>query len=65
MFKMNIPLGAGGPQEYVCLTLKKVAGWLFTIHSTQIKNPDVRAKVLVFEEECYEVLDNHFIRSAW
>src|SRR5260221_6135642 len=60
VFKMNIPLGAGGPQEYICLQLQRVAGWLFTIHSNQIKNPEVRAKVLLFQEECYDVLHTHF-----
>jgi hypothetical protein len=60
LFKMNIPLGAGGPQEYVCLTLKRVAGWLFTIKTNMIKSPGVRAKVLMFQEECYDVLDQHF-----
>ena len=60
IFKMNIPLGAGGPQEYVCLQLNRVAGWLFTISSNQIKAPEVRAKVLLFQEECYDVLNAHF-----
>lgn len=60
LFKMNIPLGAGGPQEYVCLTLKRVAGWLFTIKTNMIKSPEIRAKVLMFQEECYDVLDQHF-----
>jgi P22_AR N-terminal domain len=60
VFKMSIPLRAGGPQEYVCLTLRRVAGWLFTIKTNMIKSPVIRAKVLMFQEECYDVLDQHF-----
>jgi hypothetical protein len=63
VFKMNIPLAAGGPQDHVCLTLKRIAGWLFTINSNQIKDLDVRSRVLLFQEECYDVLEEHFLGS--
>ncbi|KJU83650.1 protein containing Phage P22, antirepressor protein, partial [Candidatus Magnetobacterium bavaricum] len=50
----------GGPQETVCLPLKYLNGWLFKISTRRIKNPDTRSKLIRYQEECYEVLFEHF-----
>lgn len=63
VFILKMPFGEGGPQDYVCLNLKRLNGWLFTINSNQIKDAGVRERVLVFQEECYDVLYDHFFGS--
>jgi hypothetical protein len=55
---MATPLGHG--QETVCLKLDYLNGWLFTIDSVRIKDPDVRERVQVYQRECYRVLYRHF-----
>ncbi|KJU82276.1 protein containing Phage P22, antirepressor protein [Candidatus Magnetobacterium bavaricum] len=50
----------GGPQETTFLELKKFHGWLFKISTRRVKNPDTRAKLVRYQEECYDVLYEHF-----
>jgi hypothetical protein len=57
---IKVPFGRGGPQEMVCLPLDLIHGWLFTIDSNRIKAPEIREKVILFQEECYSVLCRHF-----
>jgi hypothetical protein len=57
---MATPFGRGGAQDAVCLKLELVNGWLFTIDSSRIKDPEVRDRVLLYQRECYAVLHEHF-----
>jgi hypothetical protein len=58
---MMTTVGADGRQrELVCLPLDMVHGWLFTIDSAKIKDEAVRAKVQLYQRECYRVLFEHF-----
>lgn len=57
---MAIP-SDGGSQEAMGLKLDLVAGWLFTISALRIKSEEVRAKVILFQRECYSVLADHFL----
>lgn len=50
----------GGPQETTCLRLDLVNGWLFKIDSRRVKDNETRARVLIYQRECYSVLFNHF-----
>ncbi|MBF0607438.1 MAG: phage antirepressor N-terminal domain-containing protein [Candidatus Magnetobacterium sp. LHC-1] len=50
----------GGPQETTFLELKKFHGWLFKISTRRVKNPLTRAKLIRYQEECYDVLYEHF-----
>ncbi|KQT53799.1 MULTISPECIES: phage antirepressor N-terminal domain-containing protein [unclassified Aureimonas] len=61
---MHVPFGCGGAQETTCLKLELVNGWLFTIDSSRIKDETVKAKVLVYQRECYGVLFENFYRGA-
>lgn len=63
MAVMAIPSG-GGIQETVGLQLDLLPGWLFRISSLRIKNDAIRAKIELFQRECYAVLARHFLRSG-
>lgn len=52
----------GGPQEMPAITLKALLGYLFTIDENRVKE-EVRADVILFQEECAEVLADHFTRK--
>jgi hypothetical protein len=57
---MRMPFGPGGAQDVLCLRLDFVKGWLFTVDSNRVKDEEVRARVIAYQEECYAVLDRHF-----
>ncbi len=63
MCVIHIP-SPGGPQETICLPLKYLNGWLFKISTRRVKNPEARAKLIRYQEECYEVLYEHFNPTA-
>lgn len=50
----------GGTQELLCLPLKFLPGWLFGISAERIKDEAVRAKIIQYRRECYDVLWNAF-----
>jgi len=50
----------GGIQEMLTLPLRMLNGWLFLIDSSRVK-PEAKNKVLEYQEECFEVLANHFM----
>ncbi|MBC3968019.1 phage antirepressor N-terminal domain-containing protein [Morganella morganii] len=45
----------GGEQSMLCLALRKLAGWLHTISPKKVK-PEIRDKVIRYQEECDDVL---------
>ncbi|WP_052224031.1 phage antirepressor N-terminal domain-containing protein [Comamonas testosteroni] len=47
---------AGQRRRVTCLLLRKVAGWLSTIDSGRVKNPEVRARVIQYQNECDDAL---------
>lgn len=49
-----------GLQDTVCLPLDLIHGWFFTLSSLRIQDPQLRARVLLFQRECYDVLYKHF-----
>jgi hypothetical protein len=55
--KMATPLSQGN--EMICLRLNLLHGWLLTINSSQVR-PELRAKVELYQRECYDVLYRHF-----
>ncbi|VVE54688.1 phage antirepressor N-terminal domain-containing protein [Pandoraea anhela] len=52
---LRIP-SSGGLQDMICLPLRKLPGWLMTMEPNKIKNPDVRARVIQYQNECDDVL---------
>ncbi|MFJ7793296.1 phage antirepressor N-terminal domain-containing protein [Pseudomonas sp. NPDC096950] len=53
----------GGPQEAACLPLRKLASWLMTISPNKVA-PDLRDKIIQYQEECDEVLWNYWTKGA-
>ncbi len=54
MVIMTIP-SEGGAQETLCMPLRKLPGWLMTIHPTRVK-PEIREKIIQYQNECDDVL---------
>ncbi|MCK9916267.1 phage antirepressor N-terminal domain-containing protein [Microbacteriaceae bacterium K1510] len=63
MVTITIPSGKGGPQQYACLQLRLLPGWLFKI---DVRRADerLRERILVYQDECYDVLYRHFSGQA-
>ena len=56
---MTIP-SKQGLQEYVCLPISMINGWLFGIETSRVK-PEIRATLEQYQLECFDVLYNHFM----
>ncbi len=50
-------------QEEACLRLDYLNGWLMGIDSKRVKE-EVRADVIAYQRECYQVLFEHFYRKT-
>nr|WP_240933370.1 phage antirepressor N-terminal domain-containing protein [Diaphorobacter sp. HDW4B] len=46
----------GKSRGMMCIPVRKVAAWLTTIEPGKIKNPEVRARVIQYQNECDDVL---------
>jgi len=55
---MMIP-SVGGEQESICLSLKKLPGWLMSIDPNRVK-PEIRQTVIDYQNECDDVLWHHW-----
>lgn len=53
----------GGVQEMLCLPLKKLNGWLFSINPNKVRS-DLKEKVIQYQEECFEVLFRYWQGEA-
>lgn len=57
---LGITTGADGKQyEMLCLPLKYVYGWIFSINPSNVK-ADIRQNVIKYKQECYDALYEHF-----
>lgn len=59
--EMVIP-SAGGSQSMTCLALRKLNGWLQTISHNKVK-PEIRDKVIQYQEECDDVLYQYWTKG--
>ena len=55
---MNTPTN-GGMQSMLCMPLKKLNGWLFSINPEKVR-PDLKDRVIQYQEECFEALYNYW-----
>lgn len=53
---------AGGSQSMTCLALRKLNGWLQTISPNKVK-PEIRSKVIQYQEECDDVLYQYWTKG--
>ncbi|WP_252320339.1 MULTISPECIES: phage antirepressor N-terminal domain-containing protein [Symbiopectobacterium] len=49
----------GGIQSMLCLPLKKLNGWLFSINPEKVK-ASIRGKLIAYQEECFAVLHDYW-----
>ncbi len=49
----------GGIQSMLCMPIKKLNGWLFSINPEKVR-PDLKEKVIQYQEECFEALYNYW-----
>ncbi|WP_334468941.1 phage antirepressor N-terminal domain-containing protein [Arsenophonus sp. PmNCSU2021_1] len=61
MVMLTIP-SDGGPQDMACLALRKLNGWLQTISPNKVK-PEIRDKVVQYQEECDDVLYEYWTKG--
>lgn len=53
----------GGPQEVVCLPLRKLASWLMTISPNKVK-PELRDKIIRYQEKCDDALWDYWTKGS-
>lgn len=61
--EMVIP-SIGGAQAMICLALRKLAAWLNSISPNKVK-PEIRDRVIQYQEECDDVTLFHFYPSNY
>ncbi|MGX2968704.1 phage antirepressor N-terminal domain-containing protein [Ursidibacter sp. B-7004-1] len=49
----------GGLQKMICMPLKKLNGWLFSINPEKVR-ADLKDRVIQYQEECFEALYNYW-----
>jgi len=54
----------GGTQDTTCLPLKLLPGFLFGIDDRRIRDEAIRARLITYKLECYDVLARHFLGSG-
>ncbi len=53
-------VGADGKiREMLCMPIKKLNGWLFSINPEKVRS-DLKEKVICYQEECFEALYNYW-----
>lgn len=53
----------GKIRKLLCLPLKKLNGWLFSINPEKVR-ADIRDKLIQYQEECFTVLHNYWTKGA-
>ncbi|UIA85301.1 phage antirepressor N-terminal domain-containing protein [Erwinia tracheiphila] len=59
---MNMP-SLGGIQAMICLPLKKLNGWLFSINPAKVRD-DIRDRLVRYQEECFTVLHDYWTKGS-
>lgn len=59
---MNIP-SLGGIQKMLCLPMKKLNGWLFSINPAKVRD-DIRERLVRYQEECFTALHDYWTKGA-
>lgn len=52
----------GGVQKMLCIPLRKLNGWLFSINPQKVR-ADIRDKLIQYQEECFAVLHEYWTRG--
>ncbi|MGL5421895.1 MAG: phage antirepressor N-terminal domain-containing protein [Serratia fonticola] len=60
--QIEIPL-ADMPQNMVCMSLRKLPGWLMSINPNKVK-PEIRNKVIQYQQECDDALYDYWTKGV-
>lgn len=52
----------GGIQKMLCIPLRKLNGWLFSINPQRVR-ADIRDKLIQYQEECFAVLHEYWTKG--
>lgn len=61
--EISIPSN-GGEQSMSCLPLRKLPGWMMTIHPNKVKDAAVRDRIVRYQNECDDVLWDYWNKST-
>ena len=61
MVEITIP-SSGGVQAMICMALRKLAAWLNSISPNKVR-PEIRDKVIQYQEECDDVLYEYWTKG--
>lgn len=56
---MNTVAEDGKIRQMLCMPIKKLNGWLFSINPEKVRS-DLKEKVICYQEECFEALYNYW-----
>lgn len=59
---MNMVAADGKRRKLLCLPLKKLNGWLFSINPEKVR-ADIRDKLIQYQEECFTVLHDYWTKG--
>ncbi|EOW3274918.1 TPA: phage antirepressor Ant [Escherichia coli] len=59
---MNMVAADGKLRRLLCLPLKKLNGWLFSINPEKVR-ADIRDKLIQYQEECFTVLHDYWTKG--
>lgn len=59
---MNMVAADGKLRKLLCLPLKKLNGWLFSINTEKVR-ADIRDKLIQYQEECFTVLHDYWTKG--
>ncbi|EFF0506635.1 phage antirepressor Ant [Escherichia coli] len=59
---MNMVAADGRLRKLLCLPLKKLNGWLFSINPEKVR-ADIRDKLIQYQEECFTVLHDYWAKG--
>lgn len=59
---MTMP-SRGGVQEMLCIPIRKLNGWLFSINPAKVR-ADIRDKLIQYQEECFAVLHDYWTKGV-
>lgn len=59
---MNMVAADKKLREVLCIPLRKLNGWLFSINPEKVR-PDIRDKLIQYQEECFSVLHEYWTKG--
>ncbi|EMK7116092.1 phage antirepressor Ant [Escherichia coli] len=59
---MNMVAADGKLRKLLCIPLKKLNGWLFSINPEKVR-ADIRDKLIQYQEECFSVLHDYWTKG--